>query len=206
MEKKKIIISIGILCIPIILVISILVHRSLFAQPEIIRIPNGHEFRSAISQHGNSVSYDEHFIIVNPPRSVGAMRRLITAFNASNPIVPTHQPPDYVEYVISYARIFFRLSNIFARDFVFTDDFTSDDAKCIEGNAVFDRVAVIIGNESGTIYRLTPGSRSEGRGIWRGPSPGRHDVRIVSPPDPTLNGLFYHIPYHQIPPFGRLCD
>ena len=199
MKKKTVVITLTVLsCISVMLFVAA---RNFTPRPEIIAIPNG-QFYSTGFHPRDYATYKEFFIIVNPPRTVRGMRRLIIEFNESNPVVPTHPPPDYVNYVTAYSRVFFRLSNLFTRDFEFSEEFTPQDAMRIEDNAVFDRVAWAFGTESQTGYWFTPGNRSR-YGYHHIPSPGRADVRLEFPPDPMLNGLLYHIPYHQIPPFGR---
>jgi len=157
---------------------------------KIIPIPGGKEYGVS--------SYNEYFVVFNPPRTTGALSRLILEYNESNPInaIPPPDNPDW-EYVYNYRRRFFKESDAFPRDIQFTDQFRPENVLTDDYNYK-DMIADILGSSLDISYSIDPIVLEL---PWLGffSSTLQNHRSFETPSDPTLNGLYNNIPEKMIP-------
>jgi len=181
-KKKKVIIVLSAVFIAIFLYIN--------RPPKIIAIPGGQIWKGYGTSH---YTFCEYYVVVNPPRNLKALKKLIIEYDRANPIAAP-PPPMNAEWVDDYSRRFFRESNAFPRDIEFTSSFRPEDV-ITEDYQLRDMIALVDANLDETNYRICLISWEI---PWLDAVTRTYDYHTELNTDPSVNGLYNNVPEHKI--------
>lgn len=159
--------------------------------PRIIAIPGGQQWKEYGYSH---YTLCEYYVVVNPPKNLEALKKLIMEYDRANPIL-SPPPPMEAEYVDEYTRRFFRESKAFPKDIIFTPTFRPEDI-LTEDYQQRDLIARVEGNLEETEYKFILISWEI---YWLDTVTRTYDYHTEHNTEPTVNGLYNNVPEHMIP-------